>query len=91
MQTFSKVVERIVNTPLCIVVKRKGLYSILQNGSLPQRATYDAGIALKHWVQKTQFTKKKVSTMFLDINGGFDHVSHRKLILRLSETEYWNT
>jgi len=83
MQTFSKIVERIINQRLMKFAKLNGLYSLRQTGSLPQRATLNAGIALRHWVQETQAAGLKASTMFLDIKGGFDNVDHSTLPRRL--------
>ena len=83
MQTFSKIAERIINQRLIKFAKKNGLYSIRQTGSLPQRATFDAGIALKHWVEEAQAAGLKASTMFLDIKGGFDNVDHMTLKDRL--------
>ena len=50
MQTFAKIVERIINQRLIKFAKLNGLYSIRQTGSLPQRATFDTGISLIYWV-----------------------------------------
>jgi len=83
MQTFSKIGERIINQGLIKFAKASGLYSIRQTGSRPQRATCDAGISLKHWVQEAQAAGLKASTMFLDIKGGFDNVDHSTLLQRL--------
>jgi len=83
MQTFSKIAERIINQCLIKFAKASGLYSIRQTGSVPQSATFDAGISLKHWVQEGQAAGLKASTMFLDIKGGFDNVDHGTLLRRL--------
>jgi len=83
MQTFSKIAERIINQPLIKLAKASGLYSIGPTRSLPQRATFDTGISLKHWVQEAQTAGLKASTMFLDIQGGFDNVDHSILLQRL--------
>jgi len=83
MQTFSKIAERIINQRLIKFAKLNGLYSIRQIGSLPQRATFDTGISLRHWVQEAQAAGLKASTMFLDIKGGFDNVDHSTLLRRL--------
>ena len=84
MQTFSKIAERIINQRLIKFAKLNSLYSLRQTGSLPQRATFDAGISLKHWVQEAQAAASlKASTMFLDIKGGFDNVDHSTLLRRL--------
>ena len=83
MQTFSKITKRIINQCLIKFAKTSGLYSIRQTGSLPQRATFDTGISLKHWVQETQAAGLKASTMFLDIKGRFHNVDHGTLLWRI--------
>ena len=83
MQTFSKIAERIINQWLIKHARMNDLYSIRQTGSLPQRATYDAGLSLRHWVQEAQVAGYKVSTMFPDIKGGFENVDHSILLSRL--------
>jgi len=77
------IAERIINQRLIKFAKLNGLYSLKQTGSLPQRATFDAGISLRHWVQEAQAAGLKASTMFLDIKGGFDNVDHSTLLRRL--------
>ena len=84
MQTFSKIAQRIINQRLIKFAKTNDLYSIRQTGSLPQTATFDACILLKHWVKEAQAPSLKASTMFLDIKGGFHNVDHRTLIDRLA-------
>jgi len=83
MQTFSKIAKRIINQRLIKFAKLNGLYLLRQTGSLPQRATFDAGISLRHWVQEAQAAGLKASTIFLDIKGGFDNVDHSTLLRRL--------
>jgi len=83
MQTLSKIAERIINQRLIKFAKLNSLYSLRQTGSLPQRATFGAGISLRHWVQEVQAAGLKASTIFLDIKGGFDNVDHSTLLRRL--------
>lgn len=60
-----------------------GLYCIKQTGSLPHWSTVDTAVPLQHWIKEAQFAKKKVSSLFLDVKGGFDNMDHRKLLERL--------
>ena len=83
MQTFSKIAERVVAGRLTRIAYEKGLYSINQRGSLPDRSTVDTAVSLQHWIREAQFAKKKASSIFLDVKGGFDNVDHRKLMERL--------
>jgi len=83
MQTFSKIAERVVNSRLMDIAYKEDMYCINQTGSLPQRSTVDAVMSLQHWIKEAQFAKKKVSTIFLDVKGGFDNVDHSKLMGKL--------
>ena len=86
MQTFLKIAERVVNNRLMDIVYKEGLYCINQMGSLPHRSTINAAVSLQHWIKDAQFAKRKVSSLFLDVKGGFDNVNHQKLISLLSES-----
>jgi len=83
MQTFSKIAQMIINQRLIKFAKPNGPHPPRQTGSLRQRATFDAGISLRHWVQEAQAACLKARTMFLDIKGGFDKVDHSTLLQRL--------
>jgi len=83
MPTFSKIVKRIISQSLIKFDKLNGLYSLGQTGSLLQRATFDTGISLRHWVQEAQAAGLQVSTIFLDIKGGFDNVDYSTLLWML--------
>jgi len=87
MQTFSKIVERIVNKRLMAIADKEDRYCINQTGSLPQRSTVDATLLLKHWIRESQFAGKKTSTVCLDVKGVFDNVNHSKLLDQLGTEE----
>src|SRR5205807_4002287 len=87
MQTLSKITERIINKRLIAIAYKAGLYCINQTGSLPQRSTTDAVVSLSNWIKEAQFAKQKVSTVFLDVKGGFDNVNHQKLLDILTSEE----
>jgi len=87
MQTFSKIVERIVNKRLMAIAYKEDMYCINQTGNLPQRSTIDAALSLKHWIRESQFAGKKTSTVFLNVKGGFDNVNHSKLLDLLGTDE----
>ena len=76
MQTFSNIAERVVNNRLMNIAYKEGLYCINQTGSLPHRSTVDTAVSLQHWIKEAQFTKRMVSSLFLDVKGGFDNVDH---------------
>ena len=87
MQTFSKITERIINKRLMAIAYKTGLYCINQTGSLPQWSTTDAVVSLSNWIKEAQFAKQKVSTVFLEVKGGFDNVNHQKLLDILTSKE----
>jgi len=75
LQTFSKILERIMNSRHSWVARVAGLLNPHQCGSLAGLSTSDAITTLTHEVRTLQMAGKKVSTLFLDIKGGFDNVN----------------
>ena len=75
LQTFSKILERIMNSRLSCVARVAGLLDPHQCGSLAGISASDATATLTHEVRTLQMARKKVSTLFLDIKGGFDNVN----------------
>jgi len=75
LQTFSKILERIMNSRLSCVVRAAGLLDPHQCGSLAGLSASDAINTLTHEVRTLQMAGRKVSTLFLDIKGGFDNVN----------------
>jgi len=75
LQTFSKILERIMNSRLSCVARATGLLDPHQCGSLAGLSASDAVTTLTHEVKTLQIAQRKVSTLFLDIKGGFDNVN----------------
>jgi len=75
LQTFSKILERIMNSRLSCVARVVGLLNPHQCGSLAGLSAADATTTLTHEVKTLQMAGRKVSTLFLDIKGGFDNVN----------------
>jgi len=75
LQTFSKILERIMNSRLSCVARLVGLQDPHQCGSLAGLSASDATCTLTHEVRTLQMAGRKVSTLFLDIKGGFDNVN----------------
>jgi len=75
LQTFSKILERIMNSRLSGVARLAGLINPHQCGSLAGLSASDAVITLTHEIRTLQMAGRKVSTLFLDIKGGFDNVN----------------
>lgn len=84
MQTFSKIIERLVARRLAKLAW-EGAYKKAQMGSVAGRSCSDAAMALYQRVSKYQFAGKKVSLISLDVKGGFDHVRHDELIKMLKK------
>jgi len=75
LQTFSKILERIMNSRLTCVARASGLLNPHQCGSRAGLSASDAVTTLTHEVKTLQIAGRKVSTLFLDIKGGFDNVN----------------
>ena len=74
LQTFSKILERIMNSQLSCVARVAGLLNPHQCGWLAGLSVSDATNTLTHEVRTLQMAGRKVSTLFLDIKGGLDNV-----------------
>jgi len=74
-QTFSKILERIMNSRLSCVARATGLLDPHQCGSLAGLSAGDAVTTLTHEVKTLQMAGRKVSTLFLAVKGGFDNVN----------------
>ena len=72
--TISKILERIVAFCLSTIARYVGLLHHNQCGSLPSLSSFDAYTALTDSVRTQQRPALKVSSLFLDIKGGFDNV-----------------
>jgi len=75
LQTFSKILERIINSRLSCVARATALINTHQCGSLAGLSASDPVTTLTDEVKTLHMAGKKVSSLFLDINGGFDNVN----------------
>jgi len=75
LQTFSKILARIMNSRFSCVACVTGLLNPDQCGSLARLSALDAVTTLTHEVKTLQMAGRRVSTLFLDIKGGFDNVN----------------
>jgi len=75
LQTFSMILERIMNWRLSCVARLAGLLNPDPCGSLAGLSASDATTTLTHEIRTLQMAGKKVSMLFLDIKGGFDNVN----------------
>jgi len=79
LQTFSKILERIMNSRLSCVARIASLLDPHQCGSLAGLSTSNATTTLTHEVRTLQMAGSKVLTLFLDIKGWFDNVNSSTL------------
>jgi len=85
IRTISKVLERIIAARLLAPAWRRGPLHPTQFGSLPGLRTYDACLTLTNDIRSLQRARLNVSSLFLDIKGGFDHVVNNTLARILRE------
>jgi len=83
LRTLSKILERVVASRLSAQATICALIHPLQCGSLPGRSTADAALILQHNVESFYRLRYKVSTLFLDVKGGFDNVESPSLLALL--------
>ena len=85
IQTFSKILERIIAARLLVAARLKGLLHPNHCGSLPGLSTYDGCLTLTKDVKTLQRPRPKVSSLFLEIKAGFDNVDNNTLARILRE------
>jgi len=79
LETVSKILERLSALCLASAARSLGLLNPNQCGSLAGLGCFDAVATLTHEVRLLQPASFKVSTLFLDVKGGFDNVCTNKL------------
>jgi len=79
LETLSKMLEQVTTSRLSLLARHMGLLYPHQTGSLPGLSTFDATATLAHEVRLLQRLGSKVSSLFLDIKGGFDNVDPGQL------------
>ena len=75
LQTVSKILERIIPSYQSAIARDVGLLHPNQCGSLPSLTSFDTCTSLGDTVRTLQRPALKVSSLFLDIKGGFDNVN----------------
>jgi len=84
LETVSKILERLSALHLASATRSLGLLHPNQCGSLAGLGCFDAVPNLTHKVRLLQAASFEVSTLFLDIKGGFDNVCANKLAMILT-------
>ena len=80
LRTLIKILERVVASRLSAPAVICSLIDPLQCGSLPARSTTDAALVLQQNVESFHRLRYKVSTLFLNVKGGFDNVESPSLL-----------
>ena len=80
LRTLSKILERVVTFRLSAQATICSLIHPVQCGSLPGRSTTDAALVLQHNVESFHRLRYKVSTLFLNVKGGFDNMESPSLL-----------
>jgi len=83
LRTLSKILERVVASRLSAQATISSLIHPLQCGSLPGRSTADAALVLQHNVESFDPLRYKISTLFIDVKGGFDNMGSPPLLFLL--------
>jgi len=83
LKTISRILEMIMTVRLSAIARSKGLLNHNQCGSLPGLSSSNTCLTHTHEVRTLQRPRLKVSTLFLDINAGFDNVNASTLRARL--------
>ena len=79
LETVSKMLERLSALPLTAAAHSLGLLLPTQCGSLVGHSGFDAISTVTHEVRLLQAALFKVSTLFLDVKGGYDNLCANKL------------
>jgi len=79
LETLSKILEQVTASCLSLLARHVGLLHPHQTGSLPGLSTFDATVILAHEVRLLQRLGSPVSSLFLDIKGGFNNVDPGQL------------
>jgi len=85
LQTVSKILERVVASRLSLTARTLKLVHSNQYGSLPTLSSFDVAISLVDTVRTLQRPGLRVSTLFLDIKGGFDNINASTLCSSLKK------
>jgi len=75
LQTMSMILQRVIASHLSLVARSLNLVYHNQCGSLPALSSFDAALSLVDTVRTLQCPGLKVSTILLNIKGGFDNVN----------------
>jgi hypothetical protein len=83
INTFSKVLEKIIATKLITFLNQTNFFSDEQFGFRENRNTYHAVLKIINYITEGLNEKKFVAGIFLDISKAFDSVPHKILLDKL--------
>ena len=80
LNCLGKVTERILAKRLGVMAETGPLLHNSQMGGRAKRSAIDTALLLTDYVERQKAKKKKVSAVFLDVKGAFDHVAKNRLL-----------
>ncbi|EDO03846.1 hypothetical protein SS1G_06327 [Sclerotinia sclerotiorum 1980 UF-70] len=80
LNCLGKISERILAQRLSYLAETTQLLHYSQMGGRQKKSAIDTAILLTTEIERNSRSKKKTSTLFLDVKGAFDHVSMNKLL-----------
>ena len=80
LNCLGKVSERILAQRLGYLAETTSLLHPSQIGGRKKKSAIDAALLLANEVELNHQSKKKISVLFLDIKGAFDHVAKNQLL-----------
>lgn len=80
LNSLGKISERILAQRLSFLAETTDLLDPTQIGGRAKKSAIDAALLLQNYIQSCKAAKRKVSTLFVDVKGAFDHVAHQRLL-----------
>ncbi|EDN93481.1 hypothetical protein SS1G_09348 [Sclerotinia sclerotiorum 1980 UF-70] len=80
LNCLGKISERILAQRLSYLAETTQLLHYSQMGGKQKKSAIDTAILLTTEIERNSRSKKKTSTLFLDVKGAFDHISMNKLL-----------
>lgn len=87
LNCLGKITERIIAQRLNYLAETTDLLSESQIGGRMKKSAIDAAMLLRNWVEGNKQSKEghKVTTLFLDVKGAYDHVAKQRLLQILAD------
>lgn len=85
LNSFGKILERIIYTRLTNIIEEKNLLPSVQFGFRKGHSTIHQAMRVKKFITKNKLNKKSTGMILLDIEKAFDSVWHDGLIFKLTK------